>query len=70
MTFGSMVASSPVHSAKAPLQSATSVQIVLQEVEGDSTPGVVLIVGPTNGIVAVDDGGEWGGIADLALPFP
>ena len=54
----------------ATLQTATSVQIVLEPVEGDSTPGVVMIAGPTSGIVAVDDGGEWGGAAELGLPFP
>ena len=29
-----------------------------------------VIVSPTNGIVAVDDGGTWGGVAELPLPFP
>ena len=46
------------------------VRLALVPVEGDSTPGVTLTAGPTNGIVAVDDGGTWGGVADLELPFP
>jgi hypothetical protein len=55
----------------AAVQDATNtVRITLEPVEGDSTPGVMMNAGPTNGIVAVDDGGEWGGASELALPFP
>ena len=54
----------------AAVQDATNtVRITLEPVEGDSTPGVMLIAGPGSGIVAVDDGGEWGGASE-ALPFP
>ena len=52
------------------LDAANTVRITLEPVEADSAPGVVLTAGPTSGIVAVDDGGEWGGVSELALPFP
>ena len=38
---------------------------------GDPTgPGVTLTASAMSGIAAVDDGGTWAGVADLALPFP
>ena len=52
------------------MQSATSVQLMLETVEGDATPGVVLTATPANGIVAVDDGGAWDGASELPLPWP
>jgi hypothetical protein len=40
----------------------------------DPTPatgtGTTLTVTAGNGIIAVDDGGAWPGVADLQLPFP
>ena len=57
-------------SGEAVLTGPASVELTLVAVEGDSTPGVVLSVSPENGIVAVDDGGTWDGVAELALPYP
>ena len=45
-------------------------ELTLVLVEGDESVGVTMTVSPENGIVAVDDGGAWGGVADLSLPFP
>ncbi|MDQ3440502.1 MAG: hypothetical protein M3478_09155 [Planctomycetota bacterium] len=52
------------------LTGPATMEITLTPVEGDSAPGTVLTAGPGNGIVAVDDGGTWGGVSELALPFP
>jgi hypothetical protein len=46
------------------------VELTLVLVEGDSSVGVTMTVSPENGIVAVDDGGAWGGASDVELPFP
>ncbi len=46
------------------------VRLTLVPVEGDSSVGVTLTASPDTGIVAVDDGGTWGGVSDLQLPFP
>ncbi len=46
------------------------VRLTLVPVEGDSSVGVTLAASPDTGIVAVDDGGTWGGVSDLQLPFP
>ena len=54
----------------AELLSPAVARLMLVPVEGDSTPGVTMIASPTNGIVAVDDGGTWGGVSELSLPFP
>jgi hypothetical protein len=43
---------------------------LIMDVAGVASGGqVVLSVGAANGIVAVDDGGTWAGVTDLALPF-
>ena len=56
--------------AAATLQSPTSVQIELSAIGEWTGPDVRLNVGTGNGIVAVNDGGTWGGVSDLELPFP
>ena len=52
------------------LAGPATVQITLTPLESDSAPGLVMNAGPGSGIVAVDDGGAWGGASELGLPFP
>ena len=54
----------------ATLLSPATVQIELAGVEEFVGPGIQLDAGAANGIVAVDDGGAWGGASDVELPFP
>ena len=50
--------------------SPASVRIELNTI-GEAEPGGVhLTATAASGIVAVDDGGTWGGVTDLELPFP
>jgi len=58
----------PEPAATAAIDRGVGVQIIPEFLRGAQI--TVLIAGPTNGIVAVDDGGTWGGVADLELPFP
>ena len=44
-------------------------RVGLVYLDGITTPGVHLTVGAENGVVAVDDGGVWAGVTNLALPF-
>ena len=57
-------------SGGAVLTSPNVAELTLVLVEGDSSVGVTMTVAPENGIVAVDDGGAWGAVSDLSLPFP
>jgi hypothetical protein len=54
----------------ATMLSPTTVRIELIGVSESTGTGVRLSAGAANGIVAVDDGGTWGGADALALPFP
>jgi hypothetical protein len=54
---------------EATLVNATTMQVSLASLFGDSEPGVFLTVGGESGIVAVDGSGEWAGCSELALPF-
>ncbi len=56
--------------AGAILVSPNAAELTLVPLEGDSSVGVTLSATPDTGIVAVDDGGTWGGASDLELPFP
>jgi hypothetical protein len=47
-----------------------SVRVLLTGVEDGGDPGTHLTVGADSGIVAVDDGGTWAGVTELALPYP
>jgi hypothetical protein len=49
--------------------SPASVMLELAGVQDYEGPDVRLNVAGGNGIVAVDDGGAWGGVTDLAIPF-
>jgi hypothetical protein len=46
------------------------VQVLMQITGSASGDEVLLSVGAGNGIVAVDDGGTWGGVIGLGVPFP
>jgi hypothetical protein len=46
-----------------------SVEIFLVDPAPASGTGTTLTVTAANGIVAMDDGGTWAGVAELALPF-
>jgi hypothetical protein len=50
-------------------ESPESVRVSLQELGATGAGNVSLTVLAENGIVAVDDGGTWDGVNDLALPF-
>jgi hypothetical protein len=52
------------------LINATTVRVPLNPIDGAMFPDIHLTVGLGNGIVAVDDGGTWGGVSALELPWP
>jgi hypothetical protein len=54
----------------ATLTDPQTVRIELVEVGVSGDPGTRLTASAANGIVAVDDGGEWAGVSDVELPFP
>lgn len=49
--------------------SDTQIRITLANVGSYGGDDVLLDVGADSGIVAVDDGGTWAGVADVVLPF-
>ncbi len=54
----------------ATLDGPAAVVIGLLELGPSEDPGTLLSAGAGTGIVAVDDGGTWSGVTDVALPFP
>src|SRR4029078_5424393 len=54
----------------ATLVDPTTVQVPLDRIGDSSESGVHLFVSASSGIVASGGGGAWGGVGDLALPFP
>jgi hypothetical protein len=54
----------------ATLTDPQTVRIELSEIGLSTGPGTTLTASAASGIVAVNDGGTWGGVAELALPFP
>ncbi len=46
------------------------VQVLFTRVGDFSGPGTLMTVGAGNGIVAVEDGGAWAGVAGMGLPWP
>jgi hypothetical protein len=46
------------------------VQVLMQITGAAGGDQVLLTAGAGNGIVASDDGGTWGGVGGLGLPFP
>lgn len=59
-----------VGSGAATLFSANTVQVPLVVAHSSSGPGIALTATNATGIVAVDDGGTWAGVTNVALPFP
>ena len=54
----------------ATLTDPQTVRIELVEIGLSGGPGTRLTASAASGIVAVDDGGTWGGVSELELPFP
>lgn len=52
------------------LVAPNEVQVLMQITGAASGDGVLLTASAANGIVAVDDGGTWAGVSDLAMPWP
>jgi hypothetical protein len=52
------------------LAGPNAVTVMLTYVGDDPPPGSHLTVEANNGIVAQGEGGAWGGVTDLSLPFP
>ena len=50
--------------------SPTTCRVELIDVDPFAGAGITLTADEGNGIVAADDGAEWAGVTDLALPFP
>ena len=54
----------------ASLDGPAAVVVGLLELGPSEDPGTLLSAGAGTGIVAVDDGGAWAGVTDVALPYP
>ena len=52
------------------LVAATTVRVPLNPIDGAMHPDIHLTTTGGTGIVAVDDGGTWGGVSGVFLPFP
>jgi hypothetical protein len=59
-----------VATGPAVLEDPATVRISVVEIGPASGDAVVLTAGADNGIVAVEDGAAWAGVAELELPFP
>jgi hypothetical protein len=59
-----------IFSGGAFLVTPTTVEIFLVDPTPASGTGTTLAVTAASGIVAIDDGGTWTGVAGLPLPFP
>ena len=59
-----------VGSGPATVVNPTTIKVFLEEVGPPTVPDVELSATAATGIVAVDDGGTWGGVTALVLPFP
>jgi hypothetical protein len=59
-----------VATGPAVLEDPATVRISVVEIGPASGDAVVLTAGVDNGIVAVEDGAAWAGVAELELPFP
>lgn len=58
-----------VGTGSATLDGPATVVVLLADDGDASGTGTTLTAGSGNGIVALDDGGAWAGVADLSLPF-
>ena len=59
-----------VGSGPAEVVNPTTIQVFLEQIGSPTVPDVELSATALTGIVAVDDGGAWGGVVSLTLPFP
>jgi hypothetical protein len=67
---GEFAVGSFVGSGPATVINPTTIKVFLEEIGGPTVPDVELSATAATGIVAVDDGGTWGGVTALVLPFP
>ena len=59
-----------VGSGPATVVNPTTIQVFLEQVGGPTVSDVELSATALTGIVATDDGGTWGGVTGLVLPYP
>jgi hypothetical protein len=67
---GEFAVGSFVGSGPATVVNPTTIKVFLEEIGGPTVNDVELSATALTGIVAVDDGGTWGGVTGLVLPFP
>jgi len=67
---GAFAAGLFVGSGPATVINPTTIKVFLEEIGGPTVPDVELSATAATGIVAVDDGGTWGGVTGLVLPYP
>jgi hypothetical protein len=58
-----------VGSGPASVINPATIQIFLEQIGSPTVSDVELTATASTGIVAVNDGGMWGGVTDLVLPF-
>ena len=66
---GEFAAGSFVGSGPATVVGPAAIRVFLEEIGGPTVPDVELSATALTGVVAVDDGGTWAGVAGLVLPF-
>ena len=66
---GEFAVGSFVGSGPATVVNPTTIRVFLEEIGGPSVSDVELTATAASGIVAVEDGGTWAGVAGLVLPF-
>jgi hypothetical protein len=59
-----------VGSGPATVVNPTTIQVFLEQIGSPTVSDVELSATAGTGIVAADDGGTWGGVTGLVLPFP
>ena len=59
-----------VGSGPAEVVNPTTIQVFLEQIGSPTVSDVELSATAATGIVATDDGGTWGGVTGLVLPFP
>ena len=67
---GEFAVGSFVGSGPATPVNPTTIKVFLEEIGGPTASDVELTATASTGIVAVDDGGTWGGVTGLVLPYP
>jgi hypothetical protein len=67
---GNVTGTRYVATGTATLDGPNAVVIGLVATIPSGSPDTLLSAAAGNGIVAIDDGGLWGGVTDVVLPFP